>query len=63
MGLVLLNCSLGLVHPPIGLVQLIGCAIGETSKTAPPYYLAIFSAIDIVMCFASFSTWLPSLLR
>ncbi|QYD71687.1 TRAP transporter large permease [Paraburkholderia edwinii] len=65
--MILLNCSLGLVHPPIGSVQFIGCAIGdvsigETSKTAWPYYLAIFSAINIVTYFPSFSTWLPSLI-
>jgi tripartite ATP-independent transporter DctM subunit len=65
--MILLNCSLGLVHPPIGSVQFIGCAIGdvsigETSKIAWPYYLAIFSAINIVTYFPSFSTWLPSLI-
>ncbi|CAB3770137.1 TRAP transporter large permease [Paraburkholderia solisilvae] len=65
--MILLNCSLGLVHPPIGSVQFIGCAIGdvsigETSKTAWPYYLAIFSAINIVTYFPAFSTWLPSLI-
>lgn len=66
--MILLNCSLGLVHPPIGSVQFIGCAIGEvsigeTTKIAWPYYLAIFSAINIVTYFPSFSTWLPSLIN
>jgi len=65
--MLLLNCSLGLVHPPIGSVQFIGCAIGEvsigeTTKHAWPYYLAIFSAINIVTYFPAFSTWLPSLI-
>lgn len=65
--MILLNCSLGLVHPPIGSVQFVGCAIGEvsigeTTKIAWPYYLAIFSAINIVTYFPSFSTWLPSLI-
>lgn len=66
--MILLNCSLGLVHPPIGSVQFIGCAIGdvsigETTKIAWPYYLAIFSAINVVTYFPYFSTWLPSLIN
>ncbi|GAB7534132.1 TRAP transporter large permease [Burkholderia sp. 22PA0099] len=65
--MLLLNCSLGLVHPPIGSVQFVGCAIGEvsigeTTKTAWPYYLAIFSAINIVTYWPFFSTWLPSVI-
>ena len=65
--MLLLNCSLGLVHPPIGSVQFVGCAIGnvsigETTKMAWPYYLAIFSAINIVTYMPFFSTWLPSLI-
>ncbi len=51
--MLLLNCALGLVHPPVGTVQFIGCAIGkisigEATKTAWPYYLAIFIAITLV---------------
>ncbi|CAE6761783.1 TRAP transporter large permease [Paraburkholderia nemoris] len=66
--MILLNCALGLVHPPIGSVQFIGCAIGnvsigETTKVAWPYYLAIFSAINIVTYVPMFSTWLPSLIN
>jgi len=66
--MILLNCSLGLVHPPIGSVQFVGCAIGdvsigETTKIAWPYYLAIFSAINIVTYVPAFSTWLPSLIN
>ncbi|MCP3710888.1 TRAP transporter large permease [Paraburkholderia sp. CNPSo 3274] len=66
--MILLNCALGLVHPPIGSVQFIGCAIGdvsigETTKVAWPYYLAIFSAVNLVTYFPFFSTWLPSLIN
>src|SRR5206468_183843 len=37
--MLLLNCALGLVHPPVGTVQFVGCAIGnisigEATKTA-----------------------------
>jgi TRAP-type C4-dicarboxylate transport system permease large subunit len=51
--LIFLNRALGLVHPPIDSVQVIDCAIanvsiGEITKVAWPYYLAIFSAITIV---------------
>jgi tripartite ATP-independent transporter DctM subunit len=65
--MLLLNCALGLVHPPVGTVQFVGCAIGnisigEATKTAWPYYLAIWVAINLVTYFPSFSTWLPSLI-
>jgi tripartite ATP-independent transporter DctM subunit len=65
--MLLLNCALGLVHPPVGTVQFIGCAIGkisigEATKTAWPYYLAIFAAITLVTYVPAFSTWLPSLI-
>lgn len=65
--MLLLNCALGLVHPPVGTAQFIGCAIGEvsidqTTKTAWPYYLAIWIAINLVTYVPGFSTWLPSLI-
>ena len=39
--MLLLNCALGLVHPPVGTVQFVGCAIGnisigEATKTLGP---------------------------
>jgi len=63
--MLLLNCALGLVHPPVGTVQFVGCAIGEISmgqatRTAWPYYLAIWVAINLVTYVPHFSTWLPS---
>lgn len=65
--MLLLNCALGLVHPPVGTVQFVGCAIGgisigEATKTAWPYYLAIFIAITLVTYVPAFSTWLPSII-
>jgi tripartite ATP-independent transporter DctM subunit len=65
--MLLLNCALGLVHPPVGTVQFVGCAIGnisigEATKTAWPYYLAIFIAINLVTYVPAFSTWLPTLI-
>jgi len=65
--MLLLNCALGLVHPPVGSVQFVGCAIGnisigEATKTAWPYYLAIFVAITLVTYVPAFSTWLPTLI-
>src|SRR5207249_10376651 len=65
--MLLLNCALGLVHPPVGTVQFVGCAIGnisigEATKTAWPYYLAIFIAINLVTYVPGFSTWLPSVI-
>jgi len=65
--MLLLNCALGLVHPPVGTVQFVGCAIGnisigEATKTAWPYYMAIFVAINLVTYVPAFSTWLPMLI-
>ena len=65
--MLLLNCALGLVHPPVGTVQFVGCAIGnisigEATKTAWAYYLAILVAITLVTYVPAFSTWLPSLI-
>jgi len=66
--MLLLNCALGLVHPPVGTVQFVGCAIGEVSvgqvmKTVWPYYLAIWTAIQLVTYVPLFSTWLPSIIN
>jgi len=66
--MLLLNCALGLVHPPVGTVQFVGCAIGEVSvgqvmKTVWPYYLAIWTAIQLVTYVPMFSTWLPSFIN
>ncbi len=66
--MLLLNCALGLVHPPVGTVQFVGCAIGEVTigkvmKTVWPYYLAIWTAIQLVTYVPSFSTWLPSIIN
>jgi tripartite ATP-independent transporter DctM subunit len=65
--MLLLNCALGLVHPPVGTVQFVGCAIGnisigEATRTAWPYYLAIWVAINLVTYVPGFSTWLPSII-
>jgi tripartite ATP-independent transporter DctM subunit len=66
--MLLLNCALGLVHPPVGTVQFVGCAIGEVSvgkvmRTVWPYYLAIWTAINLVTYVPGFSTWLPSVIN
>jgi TRAP-type C4-dicarboxylate transport system permease large subunit len=38
-------------------------SIAETTKLAWPYYLAIFSAINLVTYVPFFSTWLPGLIN
>ena len=66
--MLLLNCALGLVHPPVGTVQFVGCAIGgisigEATKTAwPQYPREVWTAINLVTYVTVFSTWLPSLI-
>ncbi|MDR3413025.1 MAG: TRAP transporter large permease [Formivibrio sp.] len=66
--MLLLNCSLGLVHPPVGTVQFVGCAIGGVSvnsvmKSILPYYMAIWTAIQLVTYVPHFSNWLPTLIN
>ena len=39
-----------------------GISIGEATRTAHPYHLAIWTAINLVTYVAVFSTWLPSLI-
>ena len=48
---------------PVQFGMMLGnISIGEATKTAWPYYLAIFIAITLVTYVPSFSTWLPSLI-
>ncbi|MDX2238220.1 MAG: TRAP transporter large permease [Hyphomonadaceae bacterium] len=64
----LLNQGIGLVTPPVGSVQFVGCGIGkirmeDAMRTIWPFYAALFAALMLVTYVPAASLWLPGLLR
>lgn len=64
----ILNQGIGLVTPPVGSVQFVGCAIGkirmeDAMKTIWPFYLALFVALMLVTYVPAVSLWLPGLVQ
>jgi tripartite ATP-independent transporter DctM subunit len=66
--ILILNCGIGLITPPVGSVQFVGCAIGRISmmqsmRTIWPFYLACTVVLMLVTFVPALSLWLPSLLK
>lgn len=66
--ILLLNCGIGLITPPVGSVQFVGCAIGRISmaqsmRTIWPFYLACTAVLMLVTFVPALSLWLPSLMK
>jgi len=66
--ILILNCGIGLITPPVGSVQFVGCAIGRISmaqsmRTIWPFYLACTAVLMLVTFVPALSLWLPSLLK
>ena len=66
--ILILNCGIGLITPPVGSVQFVGCAIGrismaESMKTIWPFYGACFAVLMLVTFVPALSLWLPSLMK
>lgn len=64
----MLNQGIGLVTPPVGSVQFVGCGIGkikveEVMATIWPFYFALVAALMIVTYVPAFSLWLPGLFK
>jgi len=64
----LLNQGIGLVTPPVGSVQFVGCGIGkirmeDAMRTIWPFYAALFAALMLVTYVPAASLWLPGVLR
>ncbi len=62
-----LNCSLGMIHPPIGLNILVVSAISQASiwevtKAVLPFFLALLALLLIVTEAPPLVMWLPNLL-
>ncbi len=61
----MLNQGIGLVTPPVGTVQFVGCAIAgikieEVMKTIWPFYGALVLALLAVTYIPAVTLWLPS---
>lgn len=64
--MVILNCGIGLLTPPVGAVLFIGSAVGNVSiervvKATLPFYLLMIVTLILVTFVPSISLFLPSL--
>lgn len=64
--MMVLNCGIGLLTPPVGSVLFIGSAIskvpiGRLVKATLPFYLCMIVALLFVTFIPGISLWLPSL--
>jgi tripartite ATP-independent transporter DctM subunit len=66
--IIILNCGIGLLTPPVGSVLFIGSAVGKVPmervvKATMPFYLCMIVALMLVTVILPFSMLLPTLLR
>lgn len=66
--ILILAAGIGLITPPVGSVQFVGCAIGgitmgQSMRTIWPFYLACIAVLLLVTFVPQLSLWLPSLLK
>lgn len=66
--IVVLNCGIGLLTPPVGAVLYIGTAISKVPmervvKATLPFYLLMIVTLLLVTFIPEISLWLPSLFR
>jgi tripartite ATP-independent transporter DctM subunit len=64
--IMVLNCGIGLLTPPVGSVLFIGSAIskvpiGRLVKATLPFYLCMIAALLLVTFVPAISLWLPSI--
>lgn len=64
--MLMLNCGLGLLTPPVGAVLYIGTAISKLPmekvvKATLPFYLCMVAALLLVTFIPAISLWIPSL--
>ncbi len=64
--IVVLNCGIGLLTPPVGAVLFIGSAVGKVSierlaKAMIPFYIAMIGTLLLVTFIPEICLWLPSL--
>lgn len=66
--MVILNCGIGLLTPPVGAVLFIGSAVGKVSmekvvKATLPFYLCMIITLLLITFIPEVSMWLPTLFR
>ncbi len=66
--MVILNCGIGLLTPPVGSVLFIGSAVGKVNiervvKATLPFYVLMIITLMLVTFIPSISLFLPSLFR
>lgn len=64
--LMILNCGIGLLTPPVGTVLFVGCAIGKVSiesatKALLPFFIVMIFDLLLITYIPQISLWLPSL--
>ena len=65
--MVILNCGIGLLTPPVGAVLFIGSAVGKTPmekvvKATLPFYLCMLITLLLITFIPQISMLLPNLL-
>ena len=64
--MVILNCGIGLLTPPVGSVLFIGSAVAKLPmekvvKATLPFYLCMIICLLLITFIPGISLWLPSL--
>lgn len=62
--IMILNCGIGLITPPVGTVLFVGCAIGRVSvdqatKASWPFFFAMCGVLLILTYVPEITLWLP----
>ena len=65
--MVILNCGIGLLTPPVGAVLFIGSAVAKLPmekvvKATLPFYICMILALLLITFIPGISLWLPSVL-
>ena len=65
--MVILNCGIGLLTPPVGAVLFIGSAIAKLPmekvvKATLPFYLCMVISLLLITFVPAISMWLPGLM-
>ncbi|MDA3812159.1 MAG: TRAP transporter large permease [Spirochaetaceae bacterium] len=66
--MMILNCGIGLLTPPVGSVLFIGSAVGKVTmervvKASLPFYIGMIVTLMLISFIPSISMFLPSLFR
>ena len=65
--MLILNCGIGLLTPPVGSVLFIGSAVSKVSmerlvKATLPFYISMIVTLLLITFIPAISLWLPTAL-